>query len=101
MIIVYIACKDKEEAKKISKHLLEKRLIACANIFPIDSMFWWQGKIEEAEEHVIIAKTIKSHFEMISDVVKDLHSYDVPLIETWDVDAVNRDYSDYLEKEVQ
>lgn len=101
MIIVYIACKDKEQAKTISKKLLEKRLIACANIFPIESLYWWKNKIEEANEFVIIAKTIKTHFEMITDIVKDLHSYDIPLIEQWDVDAVDKDYLDWLNRVVE
>ncbi len=100
MIIVYIACKDEEEAKKISKAHLEKKMIACTNIFPVQSMFWWKNKIEEKEEYIIIAKTIKTRFDEVSDIVKGLHSYDVPLIEQWDVDAVDKDYLDWLNKEV-
>jgi len=100
MIVIYIACKDEEEAKKISKALLEKKMIACANIFPVQSMFWWENKIEEKGEYIIIAKTIKTRFDEVSDIVKDLHSYDVPLIEQWDIDAVDKDYLDWLNKEV-
>jgi periplasmic divalent cation tolerance protein len=40
----YITNPSKEEAKRIAKHLLDKRIIACANIFPIESMYWWDGK---------------------------------------------------------
>lgn len=100
MIVVYIACKDEEEAKKISKKLLEKRFIACANIFPVESLYWWEGKIQEGKEYIIIAKTIKTLFDEISDLVKEMHSYDVPLIEQWDVDAVDKDYLYWLNKEV-
>ena len=100
MIIVYIACKDEEQARKISATLLEKRLIACVNIFPVKSMYRWQGKIEETNENIIIAKTLKTHFNKISDVVKGMHSYEVPLIEQWNVDDVDKDYLDWLNKEV-
>jgi periplasmic divalent cation tolerance protein len=100
MIIVYIACKDEEQARKISTNLLKKRLIACVNIFPVKSMYWWQNKIEEANEYIIIAKTLKTHFDMISDVVKGMHSYKVPLIEQWNVDDVDKNYLDWLNKEV-
>jgi len=46
MILTYITCKDKSEARKISEHLLKKRLIVCDNIFPIESMHWWKDKIK-------------------------------------------------------
>ena len=80
MTLVYITCKDKEEAKKISLHLLKKRLIACSNIFPITSMYWWKGKIENADEHAVLCKTIDKNFEKIKKEVSRMHSYDVPCI---------------------
>ena len=49
MAFVYITCKDKKEARKISRFLLEKKLIACANIFPIESMYRWEGKMVDDE----------------------------------------------------
>ena len=64
LIIVYMTSPTKEEAKKIVRHLLEKRLIACANIYSdVESLYWWEGKIEEGPECTIIAKTIDEKFE--------------------------------------
>ena len=80
MVLVYITCKDKEEARRISKHLLEKRLIACSNMFPISSMYWWKGKIEEGNEVVILAKTTDKGYDKVRKEVKKMHSYDVPAI---------------------
>ena len=65
MTLIYITCKDEEEAVKISKHLLEKRLIACSNMHPIRSMYWWQGKIQDEKEFVIIAKTVNKNYNKI------------------------------------
>ena len=45
MIVCYVTCKNKTEAKKISKHLLNKKLVACSNMFPVSSMYWWNKKI--------------------------------------------------------
>jgi len=81
MITVYITCKDEKEAKKISKSLLKKKLIACANFFPIQSMYWWQGKVEESKEFVIFAKSQDSKYDSIVNEVKKLSSYEVPCIE--------------------
>ena len=80
MISVYITCKDLKEAKLIASHLLEKKLIACANIFPITSMFHWQGKVVDESEAAMLCKARKEGFERIKEEVKQLHSYDIPCI---------------------
>ena len=101
MIIVYITCKNNQEAKKISTHLLKKRLIACTNIFPIDSLYWWKNKIQEKKEIAIIAKTQKNFFFRIKQEVKKIHSYDVPCIDSWSVDGVDEDYLKWLNCELK
>jgi len=100
MIVVYIACTSEEEARNISRGLLERRLIACANIFPVKSMYWWKGAVEESNEHIIIAKTVSENFESVKKEVISLHSYEVPLIECWNVDEISDDYLKYLNEEV-
>ena len=80
-ILVMITTSSREEAEKIAKALLEKKLIACANIFgPASSRFWWQGKIDEAEEYVVFMKTEEALFEEVAKHVKRLHSYEIPEI---------------------
>jgi len=100
MTLIYITCKDKQEAKKISKALLEKRLIACSNMFPIESMYWWKGKIEEDNEIVILAKTKDKNYDKIKEEVKKLHSYEVPCILKIDAKA-NEDYQKWVDEEVK
>jgi len=97
MILIYITTKDKAEAKNISKHLLEKKLIACANIHPIESMYWWENKIQEDNEVVIIAKTKDENYEKVKKEVKKLHSYDVPCVLKIDAEA-NEEYTDWVDK---
>src|SRR3989338_3440438 len=96
MIAVYITCKDRGEAKKISRHLLNKRLIACANFFPIESMYWWKNKVNESKECAIIAKTVKDNFETIKKETKKVHSYEVPCIVAWDIVEGNEDYLSWI-----
>ena len=95
MTLIYITCKDKIEAKKISKVLLEKKLIACSNMFPIESMYWWKGKIEESNEVVIIAKG--KDYDKVKKEVEKLHSYDVPCILKIDADC-NEEYQDWVDE---
>ena len=100
MTLIYITCKDNEEAEKISKRLLEKRLIACANLHPIRSLYWWEGKIQDNNETVIIAKTLEKNYNKIKEEVKKMHSYDVPCILKIDAEA-NESYDKWVKEEVK
>ena len=100
MALVYITCKDKKEAEEISKHLLMKRLIACANIFPIKSMYWWKFKIVNESENVIIAKTTNKNFKKMESEVKKVHSYKIPCILRIDATA-NKEYEEWANKEIK
>ncbi|MBI2653658.1 divalent-cation tolerance protein CutA [Candidatus Woesearchaeota archaeon] len=99
MALAYITCKDKKEAEKISIRLLKKRLIACANIFPIKSMYWWEGKIVNDNEHVIIAKTNEKNFKKLENEARKLHSYQIPCILKINANA-NKDYDEWANKEL-
>ena len=100
MTLVYMTCKDENEAKKVSMHLLRKRLIACANIFPIKSIYWWKGKITKSSEHVMIAKTSNKNFKKLESEVKRIHSYEIPCILR--IDAVaNKEYEEWMKKEIR
>ena len=79
--IVLMTAPNKEEAVKIVRTMLEERLIACANIMdPVSSFFWWQGKIEEEKEVLVIMKSHETLFKKLSKRVIELHSYDTPEI---------------------
>ncbi len=98
MILIYITCKDSKEAKKISKHLLEKRLIACTNMHPIESMYWWENKIQEDKEVVLLVKTGEKNYEKVKEEVQKLHSYEIPCILRIKAEA-NEEYNKWIEKE--
>ena len=78
--LAYITCANIEEAKSIGKILLDDGLIACANIFPILSMYNWKGNLKEDNESVLICKTTEQRFDKLMSRVKKIHSYDVPCI---------------------
>jgi len=80
-IIILITTKDKKEAEKISKLLIKNRLAACVNIVNgVKSLFWWQGKVDQAKEALLIVKSRKEKFAKIAKLVKANHSYDLPEI---------------------
>ena len=100
MLSIYVTCKDQAEAERIAAVLLEKRLIACANIFPITSLYSWKGKREKAKETAMLLKTKKGKFREIAAIIRKHHSYQVPCICAGEISEVSKGYAAYLEKEV-
>ena len=79
--VMLVTTKNVREAKKIAKALLAEKLVACANIVKgVESLFWWEGKINQANEVLLILKTRKSLVKRVVKMVKKLHSYSVPEI---------------------
>lgn len=99
MILVYITNPTKEEAKKIAKHLIQEKLIACANVFPIESFYRWEGKMTDEPEFVLLGKTREDNYDKIVNEIEKIHSYDVSCILKLPMEA-NEKYKDWLEKEL-
>ena len=101
IVLAYIVCRDVEEAKAIGRHLLEERLAACINIFPIESAYWWEGQIVEDHEAVLIAKTVEGSFEALKSEVLARHSYTIPCVLKLSVAAAEDRYAAWLRGEVR
>ncbi len=99
MIIIYVTCKNNKEAEKIAKYLLDKKLIACANILASKSLYHWKGKLEKQSEAILLLKTTESKFDTVTSAVKKLHSYKIPCILKIKADA-NEEYLSWLRKQV-
>lgn len=101
-IFVYLTTKDKAEALKIGRALVEKKLAACVNFWDgMHSLYRWEGKIEEAEEAVLIAKTTRDLLEDLSAEVKRLHSYSCPAIVALPIQGGNADYLKWISESVK
>ena len=98
--LLYITCKSSTEAKKIASFLLSKKLIACANVFPIASMYKWKGKLQNSKETVLIAKTKAGNYEKVKKTVSKMHSYETPCIMKLSAEA-NTPYYQWLMNEIK
>ncbi|MGA8213918.1 MAG: divalent-cation tolerance protein CutA [Candidatus Sulfotelmatobacter sp.] len=77
--IILTTTASQEEAGKIARHLVERRLAACVNVVPqVASIYRWQGKIEEALEWLLIVKTTAAAFGQVRQAIAELHSYELP-----------------------
>ena len=96
-IVVLITAKDQEEAKKIADHLLSGKLAACVNIVPgVQSVFWWENKIDNAQEVLLIVKSKKTLFKRIVSAVREVHSYSVPEIIALPIVNGHKDYLKWI-----
>ncbi len=97
-VTILVTTKDKKEAQQIAKGLLSAKLIACANMIEgVQSMFWWEGKIDSAKETLLVLKTKQSSFKKVEAKVRLLHSYKVPEIIALPVLAGSTDYLKWIE----
>jgi periplasmic divalent cation tolerance protein len=100
-VFVYITNPDRKVARKVSRHLLKKKLIACANIYSaVESKYWWKGKIERTKEVIVIAKTLNKNYNKIVKEVRKVHTYKVPCITKISVSA-NKDYEAWMRKVIK
>jgi periplasmic divalent cation tolerance protein len=98
---LYITASDEKEARQIGRILIEEKLAACANIFPIQSIYRWKGSIEESGESAIIAKTRAELVDRVITRVKQIHSYEVPCIVSWIIEKGNPDYLDWIQESTE
>lgn len=100
-IVLFITTATADEARQISRLLLERQKAACVNIVPrVSSYFWWEGELNSAQESLLIVKTKSSLLPEIIELVKGMHSYDIPDIIALPIVGGNEDYLKWIEKNV-
>ncbi len=91
-----------DEARKISRALVEQKLVACAQIIPwIESVYLWDGKMETGQESKIILKTASALVEKVKEVILASSSYDVPEITVFEILDGNKEYFDWMRQTLQ
>lgn len=100
--LLYITASGMDEAKTVARSLVEARLCACANVIAgVDSFYWWQGKLEEAREVVIIAKTRSDLVDACVAKVCEVHSNDLPCVVAMDITGGNAPFLDWIAEETR
>ncbi len=99
--MILCTCGKKEEAASIARTLVEERLAACVNVMPgIESVYRWRGKVESAEEVLLLVKTTEERFPAVRDRIAELHSYDTPEIIALPVMTGSENYLAWLRDQV-
>lgn len=100
-IVFFITAASPEEGERLARALLEERLAACVNVVPgVRSFFWWEGKVQEEGEVLLIGKGRADLFAKVQDLVRALHSYTVPEIIAVPITTGSPDYLRWIDETI-
>ena len=100
-IVFFITASSPEEGERLARALLEERLAACVNLVPaVRSFFWWEGKVQEEGEVLLIGKGRADLFPKVQDLVRALHSYTVPEIIAVPITSGSPDYLHWIDETI-
>ena len=95
-VLILSTYPDKKSISKIAKNLVKNKIVACVNISKIDSVYSWNGKIQNSSEYIAIFKTITKNKTKLKKKITETHPYDVPEIAEIDVTSINKPYLNWL-----
>jgi periplasmic divalent cation tolerance protein len=95
--IVLTTCTDRDQAKTIARALVEQKLVACVQILPIESVYAWEEKIEEAAEFLLLCKIKRVDYDDVAAAIRALHTYVVPEIVLLPIETGSADYLTWID----
>ncbi len=99
MLVVFSTVEKKEDAEKIAKHLVDKRIVACVNVIKMESSYYrWKGKTQSAGEYLLIMKLSKKNFERLDREIKHIHPYAVPELVAMKVEKSASKYANWVKR---
>lgn len=98
MVLIYTTCKNGGEAKKLGEKIIKRRLGVCANIWPIDSIYFWKGGLQKDREAALLIKTSQSRARKVEQFLIKNHGYTIPFIGTIRLNRLNKAYKSWAEK---
>lgn len=99
-LLVYITAKDKKQARRIGKTIITEKLVACVNIIDgVNSLYFWEGKLCDDTEAVLVAKTADTSLDRLVERIKELHSYSVPCVVALPITGGNGDFLEWIKRE--
>lgn len=101
-IQVLTTTERREDAERIAREILEKRLAGCVQIVgPVASTYWWKGKLENAQEWLLLIKSRRDLYGELERAIREIHPYENPEIIAVPIAAASREYLEWLESELK
>jgi periplasmic divalent cation tolerance protein len=101
-VVVLVTTGTLKEARRIALALVKSELAACVNVSgPVESTYWWQGKVERSRERLLLVKTSRELFPQVEAAIRKLHSYQTPEIICIPIVNGSQDYLDWLSQSIK
>lgn len=100
-VLIHCTAGSRDNAESIASALVERRLAACVQIVPVESVFVWNGAVRRESELLLHVKTTQRRAKDVEACIKELHEYDVPEIATVEMIGGSREYLDWIEESVR
>lgn len=97
-VLTTVATRD--DAQRLARALVERQLVACAQISEVESFYRWQGRLHNEPEFRLLCKTTEALYEALEQAILELHPYDVPAIHAFAMDRISDAYADWIESEL-
>lgn len=101
MVFIYTGCATEVEAKALAKLIIDKKMAACVDFWPITSMYKWQGEVKEVPQIAMLITTLESKTEEVTELISNNHSYSTPLIADIDIRRMNRAYKAWMGEQIE
>ena len=99
--VVLVTAPDPETARRLGRQVLEARLVACVNLVPgIESHYWWQGRLESAQEVLMVMKTTLDRIPMLQEAVLAAHPYDTAAFVVLPIESGSQRYLQWIQSSV-
>jgi len=100
-IVVVTTVGTEEQAYQIASELVARRQAACVNVLPgVRSIYRWKGKICKDGELLLVIKTLEGEFDGVAETIRELHSYDLPEILSFNVSHGEKNFLDWIRSSV-
>ncbi len=100
-IAVMTTTPSADEAHAIASSLVERKLAACVHIVPIESVYSWEGEVQNDSEYRLLAKTTEARYADVEAAILELHSYDLPAVVAFHIAGGYMPYLDWVEANAQ
>jgi periplasmic divalent cation tolerance protein len=100
IVTLQVTCADEEEAIVVSNAILNAKLAACVKRQPVTSAFWWDGKIDNSSEVLLIIETVAEKFDAIESKIKEMHSYDTFVLLEYPVSRASAGVEQWLKENI-
>ena len=96
MVFIYNTARDVDNARELGKKIVKARVAACVNIWPMESIYFSDGKLVEDKEAVLFIKTNEPKMAEIENFLIKHHTYTTPIVAAIDVKRLNRQYKEWM-----